>query len=597
MAQKTSASRLQTTEYDAFARKYYDRLINGQVEKDEEFPAEDLRGWGIYFKPAFDCYQIDLEELVPGELDQDDIAALYAKAGQSAAQSFKNQRNVNTNLNELLRSTLVVEEEEEIVAAPVIVPDLPDIASLDYSQGAPVREWLDSWISYAGIVLDGAPRIHLEGAGLFALSALIARRVAIKGLPKTYYPNLYLALTSKSSTGKSSIAELAVNAISDMNLGEKLIMIGNWSPQLLTQRAAGKPDPAYANMDEDERAEELERMSYAGFQSWFFDELGKFLLKLNSQGNNQQTQRMSELLLGWYYGKGISQGSVTYGTDRVKEVYLSIIGCMTISNVRMMQKMGSGFWEDGMFSRIIVLCPPPQKWRDVKIASGNDRTPDEILEPLQKMHNWLGEPEAKIIEKEVGRGTTIYKLERKYVPEFQCMVTEEVKQLYENYYNATGRLASDDSKVPTAIESSYKRLAEYALKVACLLACVHNRGILKPIHWIAAQEITEGWRRSIHEFYEQVFQPEQSKDRQLEDRILLSVEKFSKQGKWVTPTDLRRATGLSTGEIARVLDALETRKMLTSCYIPHPKRPKSPIHKYAMFGAPLPLNAQVPEEE
>lgn len=591
------------SEYDTFARTYYERLINGLVEKDEPLPVEQLRGWSIYFQQSYDCYMIDLEEIIPGELDQEEVSALYTKAAQSAAQSFKNQRNVNDSLNELLRSVLVVEEEEEAeeaeVKPPAIAPILPKIAALDYEQGREARQWLDSWIEYCSGVLDGAPMLHLEGAGLFLLSTLVARRYSITGIMnRRFYPNMYIALTSKSSTGKSSIAELAVQAVRDMDLYEESIIEGNWTPQLLTQRASGKVDASYANMDTEERAEELRRMVWAGKQSWFFDEFGKFLLKLNSMGNNQQTQRLAELLLSWYYGKGTSQGSLTYGTDRVKEVYLSIIGCMTVSNVKQMQKFGSGFWEDGMFSRIVALCAPEKKWRDITISSGKEGTPPDLLEPLFAMHRWLGEPQGVIVEKEIGKGTTAYRLQRDYWPEREARASGEILLLYQNYINGIGRLAANHDLVPLAIESSYRRLPEYALKLAGLLACMSekDRGTIKPEHWVAAQEITERWRTSIHEFYEQVFEPQVSKEREMEDRVFDHIKKKARENTWVTPNDLRRVTGLSVNEISRHLNVLADRNLIRNCQVPHPKRPKSPITKFSLPGTPLPLNGVIPED-
>lgn len=591
------------SEYDAFARNYYEKLINGLVAKEEPFPTEQLRGWGMHFRQAYDSYQIDLEEM-SGDLDGEEISTLFTKAAQSAAQSFKYQRNVNDNLNELLSAILDKnqetddeEDDEEKIKPPAVAPTLPKIAALNYEEGKESRAWLDAWIEYSCGVLDGAPLLHVEGAGLFAISAVIARRGKIKGIMnKIFLTNMYIALASKSSSGKSSIAELAVKAITDLELYDELLIEGNWTPQLLTQRASGKVDASYANLDEEDRQVEEKRMVYAGMQSWFFDEFGKFLLRLNSQGNTQQTARLAELLLDWYYGKGKSQGSLTYGTDRVKEVYLSIIGCMTVSNVKSMQRMGNTFWEDGMFSRIVTLCPPIKKWEDVRISTGNEITPEEILGPLRAMHQWLGEPQGNVVEKDVGKGTTAHRLQREYWPEREIWANDEIRKLFENYFNATRRLASNPNLVPIAIESSYGRLAEYALKISGLFACINGRKEILRCDWIAAQEITERWRTSIHEFYEQVFEPQVSKERELEDRVYDEVKKKARENKWVTPNDLRRATGLSVSEISRYLNALADRKLIRSCQVPHPKHPKNPTTKWSLPKTDLPLGSFLPEE-
>jgi hypothetical protein len=582
---------IEITEADRFASVYYQSLIAGFVKKAAPFPGDQLRGWATLFKQAYDVYQIDLELL--GELVSEDVELEhYKSAAQSAHSSFEALRRMHPRLDELIRSIDIGIGDDEKEGADALAPPLPALASLDYGQGKEYRQWLDAWIDYAMEVFPAAERVHVEATGIWLLSAIIARRIAIvKVLPAPLYTILYIALASRSSVGKSMLVELGLALLEEVGLKDKLTFEGDLSPQLITRRASGKVDEAYSSMPEDKREEELISMLFAGYQGWYFDELGKVIQRLNSPAGGPQASRLVELLLTWYSGKGQSRGSLTHGMDRVKEVYMPVIGCMTLTNMQQMQKLGTSFWGDGFLARMIPATSPVRQWKDVDLKRGRPDFPPSLTEPLERLNGWLTEPDARIVEQPGGVKGSVYRLEREPLPVHYRSLDKQTFMAYQNYFNATGRMHMSPD-VPEEISASYRRLPIMAVCVAALLAAVGNGGEISLGHWVAAQEIVERWRESLHEFYRQVFIPEDSVSRKTEDRVLKFITAESRKKRWVSEAQLRRQTGLSSREIAHILNENDG-KAIIACYVPHPKHPSNPTRKWGLIGTELPINASL----
>jgi hypothetical protein len=582
-------SSIEISEADRFASEYYQKLISGNVKKEETFPEDELRGWSGLFRQAYAVYQIDLEPL-SGHVSEEVEEEHYRQAARSAVSSFETLRRAHSRLDELIKS--ISTEDEEIEEFGALAPLLPTLADLEYSQGKEYRGWLDAWMSYAMDVFPAAERLHVESVGVWLLSTVIARRLAIiEVLPTNLYPILYIALASRSSVGKSMLISLAVDLLEEVGLKEKLVFDGEFSPQLLTRLAAGKIDETYGSMTEEQREEERVSMMFAGYKGWYFDEFGKTLQRLASPAGGPQASRLVELLLAWYSGKGVSRGSITHGMDRVKEVYMPVMGCMTISNAQQLQKAGTSFWGDGVLARIAIATSTIKEWKDVDLQRGRAPFPDTITLPLKRLHQWLGEPEARIVDVPGPKGS-IYRLERDPLPVHYTKLDEQTFRMYQNYFNATGRLHMAP-EVPEEISASYRRLPIMAVCVAALLAAIGNGGEIKKGHWIAAQEIAESWRESLHQFYQQVFVPEASVNRKTEDRVLNFVTKESRKKRWVTDAMIFRGTRLSNREIAHILTENEG-KTIMSCYVvSNPKHPSETKRKWALIGTPLPVNASL----
>ncbi len=298
------------------------------------------------------------------------------------------------------------------------------------------------------------------------------------------------------------------------------------------------------------------RIAFAGQRGWHAGEMGK-MIKSMMNGNSAMAD-FQELLLVMDDNKDLYENAtISRHTEVVKKPYLSILGCMTPPNLSQNAKAGAEFWSDGFWARWAFICPPDGTAIDSPIELGDFPPPASLIYALRRWHYRLGVPTVVIepLRDEKGKDTGQFKVERDEIFEETATFGEGVWDAWARYRSVLKQLAKDS--IPKDLKSSYGRLATKAIRVAALLASLENNGIIELKHFAKAMEVTEQWRKSLHELYSQVnnsHAPTQT--RKLEEEILRVVRMLEAKGKPPTLKEIRDNGFLGTVEIGKLRMAI-----------------------------------------
>jgi hypothetical protein len=107
------------------------------------------------------------------------------------------------------------------------------------------------------------------------------------------------------------------------------------------------------------------------------------------------------------------------------------------------------------------------------------------------------------------------------------------------------------------LDGSYARFPMKALRIAALLASLHDDGskyTIWPAQWYRGQQIAERWRRDLHVLRKQVEDHEPvSRESKGEQRILAVLKKHGE----LSPLGIHKWTKLAHTEILQHLDVLQ----------------------------------------
>jgi hypothetical protein len=147
-------------------------------------------------------------------------------------------------------------------------------------------------------------------------------------------------------------------------------------------------------------------------------------------------------------------------------------------------------------------------------------------------------------------------------PAVEATIMPEVKSRWDNYHAAMFQIISRKN-VPEKLHACYGRFHEKAIKIAMLLAVSDwvrmakgNPLSIQVQHWARAQEITEGYRASLHRMIEDASVPIESEDDELVEKITARLQTSTRNSRRELATDLHMQTGTKRANLDLIIDQL-----------------------------------------
>ncbi len=422
------------------------------------------------------------------------------------------------------------------------MPPLSELLTFPTSATAHLLPLRDEYKAYSRLLSpEGYEGFH-DACFWWLLSTIAARRVYADFVKAQYTP-LYIALAARTSLyAKTTTADVGREVLNATGLGW-MLGADRTTPEKLMSDMSGWIPKEYGTMPMVEQEETKLRIAMAGQLGWINDEFGKFVKGMLKQ--NSTMANYADLLLTFdgspfkYRNATISRSS-----EPIIAPYLSMIGNMTISNVRDNAKRGSEFWSDGFWARFVFITPPPGTYIDEPFGLGVTPVPSSIVRQLRRWHERLGSPRIEL-EQEIGENGKLTNVFIKTIvadrQETCIRVSQEAYNAWKRYRSA---LKSMIVKMPNEdLDGSYDRLPTKAMRVATLVASLLGSSEITLQHWALAQEVAESWRESLHQFYAQVNTPTKKEESTMEERIIEMANHLAEKGN-ATPSARDIANGL-----------------------------------------------------
>lgn len=397
--------------------------------------------------------------------------------------------------------------------ATIGMPELPVAARHDPKLAAVASPWLDAYIAYSRI---WSPRAHddfHESVGLWTLSTVAARRVAID-FGKRRFTSLYIALASRTSVfAKSTTAEIAQSLLKAAGLSHMLAP-DDATPQAFVRGMTYQVPMEYGDMDTQKQEERKRKVAFAAQKGWYFDEFGQKVSAMMRDGgfmaDFRGLLRKFDDTPDTYEYETIGRGN-----DTVYSPYLALLANLTPADLQPYAKRGSALWNDGFWARFAFVTPPLNAVRKNERFPQQQRIiPAKLVTPIIQWHKHLGIPDVQMID----RGTKYEAIVDHHEPQI-CILGTGVYDAYYRYNDALIDIVTQSGL--TDLDGNYARLPEKAMRVAMLLASLENGGKVELRHWHRAQQVAEVWRLNLHNLYEQITNQdgETPKIVAMEDRI------------------------------------------------------------------------------
>lgn len=441
-------------------------------------------------------------------------------------------------------------EEQSLEDAPIAsaMPLLPKIAQLseaEVKQGRKAGKFIDEYISFAIKDAPMTPPLFHQTYALAILSTAIARRVYVSmGASKIIYPNLYILLSATSTLyTKTTGLKTALEVMKMAGLSHLLLPDGV-TPQSLITELSNRPQDNFQNWNQDEKEEWQAERLFAAQRAWWMDEAASML----SWFQQKHLAELKNIILRFYECESkVKVSTIARGRETVRNIYLTICGPTTPAAMRHHLKTPE-YWSDGLFARFLLVTPDTAPVRS--FFPDQFQVPTSLVKHInQLMFDRLEAPKNSAI------GPTP-------PPAIEAKIDPEVKRRWDQYHAAMYSLV-DNKRIPEKLASSYGRFHEKAIKIAILMAASDwarmakgNPLIVKDIHWFRAQEITEGYRASLHRMIEEASTPIENEEDELTGRIVARVKTSTRNSRRELAIDLHMQTGLKRTQLDMIIDQL-----------------------------------------
>jgi hypothetical protein len=396
-------------------------------------------------------------------------------------------------------------EVEALIAsvdAPICLPR-PQVPPLPDGVRCDPPTWTTWLHRYAAHSAQWAPRAapgYHTAVGLWVLSTIAARRLVAHMGSTEVYPTLFFALIAESTHWtKTTAASIGVRLIRRSGCGH-LLSPDRTTPQFLLKLMAGNVSQDYGNKREDEQAEIRKTLGFAAQRGWFYEEWGGMLHQMRRVDSPHA--ELNKLLIVLEGGaERFETGTIQRGLERIEAPYLALLGNATPHDVAPFMEEGDAWWHDGFWPRFICVTPP---WGATPSRAPRPReayhVPAEMIRELHDWHERLGSPSVEVCEvvEASGKRTGRWKEDKSPPPETTMTLAPDVYDAYERYNDALLELCAE-GQVPPDLTPWYARAHEKALRVAMLLASVHDQTRIALPFWEEAQTRVEGWRTNLHE--------------------------------------------------------------------------------------------------
>ena len=236
------------------------------------------------------------------------------------------------------------------------------------------------------------------------------------------------------------------------------------------------------------------------------------------------------------------------GHETVRNSYLTICGPTTPAALRSHLKTHD-YWTNGLFARFLLVAPDTAPVRvfypdPFPIPPGlakhiNQLTFERLEQPTE---NTIGPTPAP--------------------PAREAKITPEVKSKWDNYHAAMFEIISKRN-VPEKLHACYGRFHEKAIKIAMLLAVSDwvrmakgNPLVIQSHHWARAQEMTEGYRASLHRMIEDASTPMETEDDELLEKIVTRLQTSTRNSRRELAIDLNMQTGAKRANLDMIINQL-----------------------------------------
>jgi Protein of unknown function (DUF3987) len=420
----------------------------------------------------------------------------------------------------------------------VDIPPLPENIRLPEELSRGACAWLDNYIEYSReISPEGYEDFH-EACGLWLLSTIAGRRVKIPFRRGQYTPLMIVLVARGGLYIKSDTAEVAIDVLRAANL-HWLLGSDETTPQKLLTDMSGPIPKNYGSLDEVKQYRIRQRLAMSAQRGWYYDEFGQLIRAMLKQNGIMQDFKGLLLKLD-KCAESYEYATQSRGTELIEKPYLALLGTMTPPDIKNLAKAGSDLWSDGLWDRFAWVCPPPGTALDKPFVLGEMPVPYTLYKPLKDWHDRLGIPNVVIDEKrDEKERITDYTATRGELPETTIELPPDVYNAWVTYRSALKSIAKQ--LTTEDLDGSYQRLSIKAIRIAALFASLENGNVIELKHWCKAQEISERWRKSLHELYRQVNAEDSSPTsaKKLEDDILRIVRKLEKEKQPPTIKEIR----------------------------------------------------------
>lgn len=417
--------------------------------------------------------------------------------------------------------------------------------------GKQARRFIDECVSWLGKYAKWSHPLFLEGTAIWLLSVISARRIYMDITAERYTPLNILFIADSSEYSKSYPPKLAILLLKEAKLGW-LLAPDNMTPPMYMVKSNPKVPADYDMLDEGQRAYTDLQLGHAGKLSIFFDEMG------NRFGSMLQATGTYAPWLEWILKMDGCPDELPYHTAKhgeleIKNPYLTFLGCMTPDDFLKIPRGSANPFQRGLMGRTMVYTPPRLDEPNLEVTNLlKPEIPENLVNMLKQFDKDLGHPVITV----TGNGED-RKAEFEY-PEHEAIITPEVAHAHEQYVQALKIMLykREEYYIPPELRPSYIRMPIKTLRIAAMLAFMHNGGIITLEEWAAAQDATERARYSMHEFFNQITggTGEITQERKDEDRLLTHIKT---KGGWVKPWEIAQSMGVSTKQAQTMLESLK----------------------------------------
>ncbi len=404
-------------------------------------------------------------------------------------------------------------------------PHIPPLSASLACQRPSWETWLDDYAAHSATWAPRAAPAYHKTVGLWVLSTVAARRIVCPMGSREVYPTLFLALISASGIWtKTEAASIGVKMLRRAGCGH-LLSPDRTSPQFLLKFMSGIVPDNYGRKAEEEQEHLRASLAFAAQRGWFYEEWGNMLKQMRRADSPQA--ELNKLLIVLEGGaETFETGTIQRGLERVVKPYLALLGCATPHDLAPFMGEGDAWWHDGFWPRFAFAVPEtgatPLRTPRPRAAHS---IPGSLIVPLNNWHQRLGIPHVSIEEEREmnGKATGHWQSSAGALP---CQALGIVPEVYDAYeaYNDALLLMIESGDIPPDLNAWYVRAHEKALRVAMLLASIHEQDTITMPYWQEGQVMAESWRANMHQLCTTVNeQAPLSQEARLEQRIIRTL--------------------------------------------------------------------------
>ena len=421
-------------------------------------------------------------------------------------------------------------------------------------------KFLRELVSFSQKWSPRSPKASHEAIAVHTLCAAAAGRVVFD-FGARHRTTLYQFIVAPSSVyAKTSVARIATELLDAAGLSR--VTIGRATPQSFFDQCLEKVPADYESLPEQKKARIREHLQSAAQRAWYAEEFGAWAVSMLREGSVSYEFR--SLLLQIYDSpKVVEMSTRTYGTLAMERPSLALLAVSTYADVKKIAAAGSPFWRDGLLARFDwITTEETETHSNEMFPAGRRIFPQDLVKGLREYDQLLGRANVEI-RPVVEISNSKYKKDRIVrtdvvitpQPEYVVTLSAEVLDAVHGY---DGWLRDTiASGLCEDLHSSYARIADRTLRIACLLASYEKRQECTLRDFAKARAIVERRREFLHLTYRRLTDIAGESERvQRTDRILQFIATARTASLRDIQSKFRRSYPMGAAELQSELAAL-----------------------------------------